>query len=409
MDRRKQAESEASEYSIAGSMKDLAISYFQYAKDCIMPEYYTSKELLSRLLSTKSYISTNSSLAKRPNAAQDDLALQRFEEIGKGQCGTVYCLTGKSIIVKVSNSAQKSRELFIDYQVHERIQYALDQVKASLSVEFSVEFSVPSLHTWISPGSEKFWADNMPLFPKKTVTEKFALVAERVFPVPLPVREALVDTLCPSAIKKRKQEFLAQPENKSCLIRIYLGRRETTRTKTNLQNLKLRNFPLHVNEMEEMDLDTKHFAEVMAQALAILHWKAGVDGNDIEFVLGSSPMRFQRPSLEVTLQSDMLTVAKHCQYDFGQRSTSIWIIDFNQCTEFQDDDTGLKQLVDAFFWNDPYYPRPNTGNHKDTDLWEIFSKQYLDISGKFTQSATPRRFIAQIESRCQKGTLDSLF
>jgi hypothetical protein len=39
--------------------------------------------------------------------------------------------------------------------------------------------------------------------------------------------------------------------------------------------------------MDELDLDAKEYAEAIAEGLAILHWGAGVDGREVEFVLGS--------------------------------------------------------------------------------------------------------------------------
>jgi hypothetical protein len=124
---------------------------------------------------------------------------------------------------------------------------------------------------------------------------------------------------------------LLSPGNKSCVIRAYLGRRNSTKSKTNINNLSLRNFPLCVDGTEDMDLDTEHFAKVMAEALAILHWEVGVDGNDIEFILGSTPEHFHLPSEDVVVDTnDMDDMVDLCRADFGHRSISMWIIDFNQ-------------------------------------------------------------------------------
>jgi hypothetical protein len=38
----------------------------------------------------------------------------------------------------------------------------------------------------------------------------------------------------------------------------------------NVQNLRLQNFPLDVNEMEALQFDTSTFAQIMAHTLAIL-------------------------------------------------------------------------------------------------------------------------------------------
>ncbi|KAG9513371.1 4HBT like protein, partial [Aureobasidium melanogenum] len=84
----------------------------------------------------------------------------------------------------------------------------------------------------------------------------------------------------------------------------------------------------------------------MAQSLALMHWKAGIDANDVEFVFGDS--------IQNSTDRDGHTV-------------SIWLLDFNQCRRFSHDQAGLKQLVDAFWWNDPYYPRPSSSNPQDRE------------------------------------------
>lgn len=42
--------------------------------------------------------------------------------------------------------------------------------------------------------------------------------------------------------------------------------------------------------MEFLRLDTHRYATIIVTALAILHWKAHVNADDVEFVLGSAPM-----------------------------------------------------------------------------------------------------------------------
>lgn len=105
----------------------------------------------------------------------------------------------------------------------------------------------------------------------------------------------------------------------------------------------LRNFPLRLNMIEELQLNASALAAEMAIGLAILHWQTQVDGMDTELVLGSA--------------SQML--------DFD-RATSI---------ELTRDDEDTK-LVPAFLGNDPYYPRPD----EDRELWKEFAETYLEAS-----------------------------
>ncbi|TQN72968.1 hypothetical protein CSHISOI_02475, partial [Colletotrichum shisoi] len=390
MSRRQLNASDETDYStnsLSASVKSLAIRSLQLAKDHLTEEQLrnsTPEQVLQRMLSTKSYISTASSFAKKHKAAHSDPSQRYFEELGKGQCGTVYGLLGTATVTKLPNTQDKVKELHADYLMHLSIQEAIH--KHDPDHEFSVR--VPKLDTWHAPTS-RFWAECGLLFDPHVDGNNFALVSERILPAPLPVREALVDALLPTTIRRRKQDFLALPENKNCLIRIYLGRRHTTEKQDRIQNLKLQNFPLHVNEMEELGLDTAHFASLMANTLAIMHWGAMVDGNDVEFILGSSPAQSRILSSKEAKALTMWQLADAVNIDFIRRTMEMWLIDFNQCTEIRDDKAGIDKLVKAFIFNDPYYPRPNQGTSRDRELWGVFRKDYLNTSHKLTQSPSP--------------------
>lgn len=209
-----------------------------------------------------------------------------------------------------------------------------------------------------------FWDQYLSLFPQG-YKEEYGLISSRIFPLPLPVQEAIVDELAPRSIKTAKASFLQDPANKDCLVRLYLGRR-TERTGT----FKMRNFDMAVNEMEHLGLDTRMYAIAMAKTLAIMHWKAGLDANDVEIVLGSSPQVKMTATLsdyESITKDDPMFLEQ--EFDLEHRSVGIWLLDFDQCQEFSQDDQGLQQLVRGFFWNDPYYPRPHAKDTRDHTLW----------------------------------------
>lgn len=50
----------------------------------------------------------------------------------------------------------------------------------------------------------------------------------------------------------------------------------------------LRNYKLHVDQMQSLQLEAEKYATSMADAPAVLHWHMKIDGMDIEFALGSS-------------------------------------------------------------------------------------------------------------------------
>ncbi|CAA9961478.1 hypothetical protein PTNB73_04815 [Pyrenophora teres f. teres] len=411
MDRRRNNltdESAASDLSITDSLKDLILSTYVAASNFFTfsdEEMRTASPevILRRMLSTKSAISTNSSLAEANQRARDEVNLQVFLDIGKGQCGTVYALKGTDMVMKIPNTASKEDELFTDYQNHKSVYCAFESLG---SVRLAVH--VPRCDTWISPNSTEFWNSMGALFPKDTSTPNFGLVSERIYPLPLPVREAIVDALCPKAIKNAKVEFLKKPENKDCLLRLYLGRRNDSR-KMEPRNVRLRNFPLHVDEMERLGLDPRAYATTMAQALAFLHWKAGVDANDVEFVLGSSPIISAIPT-EQEVRAATKNTAGHLQVvDFKRRTISIWLLDFNQCKRFTHDAEGIKKLVEGFWFNDPYYPRPNASNNQDKKLWDVFAEQYLKVSAELDSSQGARLFIEGVVNKGKQRSGGSMF
>ncbi|RVX68462.1 hypothetical protein B0A52_07462 [Exophiala mesophila] len=356
--------------------------------DDMFLKQHGSKQLLCRMFSTKSYLSTSSSLAKKLNDAQAHHELRNFVEIGKGQTGTVWALTGTDQVIKVANQ-NRSEGLWNDFLRHMRVESAFQ----STSIVLRREINIPRVGDWVSPTNELFWGQSLPLLPPGSQPDH-GFISSRIFPLPLPIREAIIDEFAPRSIKRAKASFLQEPASKDCLVRLYLGRR-TERTGA----FKLRNFDMAVNEMEHLGLDTKMYAIAMAKILAIMHWKAGLDANDVEIVLGSSPkikMRAALSDYENTTLADAMLLGQ--EFDFEHRSVGIWLLDFDQCQEFSKDNQGVQQLVRGFFWNDPYYPRPHAKDSRDVALWTEFRDAYLKVSKCLTDTDMPGQFINAVEA-----------
>ncbi|KAI4247267.1 MAG: hypothetical protein L6R40_001610 [Gallowayella cf. fulva] len=235
--------------------------------------------------STKSFISA--SAANKHQHTHDNSPLRAFEKIGEGQCGTIWSLTGLDLVLKVMKE-DKTMQLWNDAEMHKRAEEAFQQV----TIRLRQGIELPRYGQFINPSHDMFWKRNMKLFPT-AIPETYALLSSRINPLPLPVRESIVDALAPKHVKANKQEFLAREENQHCLIRVYLGRRED---RSPSRQFRLRNFDLTISEMEHLRLDTERYSTILARALAILHWKAGLDANDVEYVLGSSPMIMTAPT-----------------------------------------------------------------------------------------------------------------
>ncbi|KAK2004901.1 hypothetical protein LX36DRAFT_238616 [Colletotrichum falcatum] len=406
MSRRQMNASDRTEVFVASLSE--SIKSIRLAKEAFTEEQYqnsTPQQVLHRMLSTKSYISITSSFAEKNNDANSNAALGHFEEIGRGQCSTVYSLLGSTTIAKLPNTHAKVNELRADYLMRNRIEHAMREHDPS----HEISARLPKLDV-LHHKESRFWAEYGLLFDSHVKVRDCALISERVLPAPLPVREALVDALLPTIIRCGKENFLAKPENKNCLIRIYLGRRYTTKTQDRVHNLKLQNFPLHVSEMEQLGLDTAHFASLMANTLAIVHWGAMVDGNDVEFILGSSPAKRR---VLPPKEAEAMTFRELCEatnFEFNHRAMEMWLIDFNQCTPIQDDQAGIDKLVKAFIFNDPYYPRPNQSDDRDKALWDVFRREYLSTSRKLPESSGPGMFITRVETEGKKKkSIDNLF
>lgn len=253
-----------------------------------------------------------------------------------------------------------------------------------------------------------WWDSHIPLFPPLYSTgsgtsssqdssssqySKFKLPAEALFtehipPLSAPIREALIKLYCSPASKQASVR--ADPANRDCLLRAYLGRRRARDDSTGqpkvVTNFALRNYNLHLDQMLELGLDVHLFANMMGTTLADVHWGAGVDAFDVEFVLGGAR--------ETTTTQG-----------FGvdeERVADMWLLDFNLCSRFEVEqfvgeaerlDGLVEHLIYAFFVNDPYYPRPWTPKDRergreegDILLWETFAKAYVGQADGILQS-----------------------
>jgi len=113
------------------------------------------------------------------------------------------------------------------------------------------------------------------------------------------------------------------------------------------------NFPLDVARYSRLVVALKHVefptAEILAKGMGEmvgrLHWHAGFDARDVEFVLGG----------------------------LGFSDVAPYVIDFNQMRPWSRDITGINLLVESFFNNDPYFPRPRISD----PLWPSFCEGYM--------------------------------
>lgn len=84
-------------------------------------------------------------------------------------------------------------------------------------------------------------------------------------------------------------------------------------------------------------------------------------------------------------------------------------MDFDQCAEFElgaKPAKGLRLIVNGFWYNDPYYPRPVSEDPRDKALWTIFRDRYLETSTKLGGVIGAAMFITEVEKNgaelCEK-------
>ena len=158
-------------------------------------------------------------------------------------------------------------------------------------------------------------------------------VMQRVWPVPNNITEQIRETFFPD-------QFKNQP-SAPFLARLYLGRPFSNPSPRIFCS---ENYPLDASRMDVLGLPSGKIAQGMGQMLARIHFKAGKDGRDIEFVLCGDP---ENPL---------------------SRIPGFFVIDFNQMRPHNNDSDALVQSITI---NDPYYPRP------DSPHWYDFCTAYI--------------------------------
>lgn len=209
------------------------------------------------------------------------------------------------------------------------------------------------------------WDHILPLLPD-TFEKCNAMISEKIEPVSANSQKLLIGTYCP---EEMRDDISASRQNQHCLVRIYLGRRRLLHQTRGKRFFSLRNFPLHADQAEELDLPCERYAKAMAEALATLHWAVGTDAADVEFVLGAPRDEAPKEGYET------LFLGQH----------ALWVLDFDCSRPIQANDAGLTAIARSFWRNDPYYPRPHRQEEHDQKLWEVFAAEYRRVGVEIVQ------------------------
>lgn len=301
---------------------------------------------------------------------------QVFRIIGEGSCGTVFEVPGTQLAVKKGSD---TAAMWNDFLLTNRMHNAIADTREILQDTFpdrTLPRSPQCSNFWL-PNSKDYWDANLDRFPRSHRKRGATFQVDRILPLPLPIREALIKLYFDHSDEIQK-EARKDVDNMDCLIRIYLGENETQKQESDCYD-SLRNFPMRLNIIENLMLDKIALAVEMAIALAVIHWEAQVDAMDVEFVLGSAASDIQKRRPYTTdKRSDIKPPPSEVHtLSFNKRATHFWVLDFDKASEIKLTANDVdEKLVPAFLGNDPYYPRPDV----DEDLWKEFSRTYLVAS-----------------------------
>ncbi|KAJ5773718.1 hypothetical protein N7457_008614 [Penicillium paradoxum] len=265
--------------------------------------------ILERSLSLRSIISTTSSFSQLSQTARNRPHLQQINQIGVGLQGVVFERVGKEPVLKKEKPGNEtlSSNLRKEYTIHCQVSAAFDYYQ----VITNSETLVPKALRFIpKTGDELFWEELLPTLPREYRTRDNSMLLQRILPLPKVVRRALINEFITADISQASA-LLADPRNKHCLARVYLEKENGTLS----HESPLRNFPMYLDNMKQIVIDTIKLASALGKAYATLHWGAEVNGDDIEFVFGTTAE--QRPSGNPP--------------DFQHRAVCLFLLDFGQC------------------------------------------------------------------------------
>lgn len=305
----------------------------------------TDSAILQQSLSLKSVILTTSSFSRLFQTARTRPDLQQLNQIGAGLQGAVFEQVGKPLALKKETPGNEKlpSNLYHEYTIHRDVSTAFEQYQS-----INGKVYVPKAFEFISrKGNDAFWDEILPKAPQAYRIRGDLVIMERILPLPKVVRKALISQFC--ALDKTEIEaILNHPQNKHCLARVYLGKSNGI-IDSNTNNV-LRNFPLYLEPMEKIGIETVPLANAMGKAYATLHWGAATNGDDVEFVLGTSTTEAHGEDYRPELQ---------------HRAVKLYLLDFGQCEAVdltQDPDVVYQAFKGAMVTGDnqrfiPHYSR----------------------------------------------------
>ncbi|PIL32973.1 hypothetical protein GSI_05091 [Ganoderma sinense ZZ0214-1] len=277
--------------------------------------------------------------------------------IGAGSFAAVFASPGRTIAIKVAHAPDHTAQVEWEFT-------SLQAVLAATQNDNDALFIVPRPLAFYDPQSQRLVfppppRPSSPIGHEATASRRRHTPRQPPFTPDffsnLPPRPCYVmdraSPLPPHIANRIRMHFYPESAVGSVppplICRLYLGKELRPSAFVNPVN-----FPLDAARYDllrdwDEDVPSKdEVAEGMGEMLALIHWQAGYDARDVEFVMSGAP-----------------------------KSTGLrfYVIDFNQMRAFDRDEGDVSELVDAFFVNDPYYPRPIPGDA----LYDSFKRGYV--------------------------------
>ncbi|CAH0003067.1 unnamed protein product [Clonostachys byssicola] len=359
------------------------------------------RDVLKKALSVRAVPST---AAERKEALRDaNLSTLKLVQIGRGSFGTVFGILGTEWCLKktLTSPDRLWEEFIMGQRMRQRVNgTASDAIFKSEQFQKVIMPMVPR-YTWSggmddAESAGRLFKNIGHIFPVENEGQKPGPVIclERIMPLPKLIRDNLIKLYFKP---ENRRKALADKANKHCLCRPYLGRRssEIAPDKREKELQTLQNFPLYLDQLEDLRMEPLIIAQDMAMGLAAVHWSARANMLGVEYVIGSRPLT--PPEVRfLVLDADEEAMRSgsysHRVRDMAPRAPirrnrpfQLWMVDFDKVSRFKlslgNNYRGeIEQLVRDTRTSGPYYPRALPNSEGDWKLWLAFATTYISAS-----------------------------
>ena len=111
---------------------------------------------------------------------------------------------------------------------------------------------------------------------------------------------------------------------------------------------------------------------------------------DIEIVLGSSPQSDQNDQRRIPREKIVRAGLPQSTFEYvtnsspnlAKRVTSLWLLDFDACTDISTDQAGVDKACKAFVETDAFWPQPHGSDVFSQQLWSSFGNRQITTAKK---------------------------